>query len=90
MAGRPRAPAVGDPRRDLRAASASSPTGERHERALAAYHAFWEPHTYTDPDVPALLAGLRERGIKVGVLSNTLWTREYHEAGLPPRRRAAT
>jgi putative hydrolase of the HAD superfamily len=55
------------------------PTGDRHERALAAYHAFWEPHTFTDPDVPGLLAGLRGRGIKVGVLSNTLWTREFHE-----------
>ena len=52
---------------------------ERHERALAAYHAFWEPHTYTDPDAPALLTGLRERDIRVGVLSNTLWTRENHE-----------
>jgi len=51
------------------------PTGDLHDRALAAYHAFWEPHTFTDPDVPDLLAGLRERGIRVGVLSNTLWTR---------------
>ncbi len=56
------------------------PSGERHERALARYHAFWEPHTHTDPDAPALLEGLRERGIRVGVLSNTLWTREHHEA----------
>jgi putative hydrolase of the HAD superfamily len=55
-------------------------SGERHARALAAYHAFWEPHTYSDPDVPALLAGLRDRDIRVGVLSNTLWTREHHEA----------
>ena len=53
---------------------------ERHEQALAAYHAFWEPHTWTDPDVPAMLTGLRDRGLKVGVLSNTLWTREHHEA----------
>jgi len=53
---------------------------ERHQRALEAYHRFWEPHTVTDPDVPELLTGLRERGIKVGVLSNTLWTREHHEA----------
>ena len=30
--------------------------------ALAAYEEFWEPHTLTDPDVPALFAGLRERG----------------------------
>ncbi len=55
------------------------PSGERHERALAAYHAFWEPHTYTDPDVPVLFAGLTERGVRIGVLSNTLWTRAHHE-----------
>ena len=53
---------------------------ERHQKALVAYHQWWEPHTFTDPDVPDLLAGLRERDIKVGVLSNTLWTREHHEA----------
>jgi putative hydrolase of the HAD superfamily len=47
--------------------------------ALAAYFAWWEEHTYTDPDVPALFAALRERGIKVGVLSNTLWPRSEHE-----------
>ena len=55
------------------------PEGERHELALAAYHRFWEPHTHTDPDVPALFGGLRARGIRIGVLSNTLWTREHHE-----------
>jgi putative hydrolase of the HAD superfamily len=49
------------------------------EAALAEYHDRWEPHTYIDPDVPAVLAGLRGRGIKVGVLSNTLWSREHHE-----------
>lgn len=46
---------------------------------LAAYYAWWEEHTVTDPDVPALFAGLRERGIRVGVLSNTLWPRAEHE-----------
>jgi putative hydrolase of the HAD superfamily len=55
------------------------PSGDRHDRAMAAYERFWEPHTLIDPDVPALLAGLRERGIRVGVLSNTVWTRAYHE-----------
>jgi putative hydrolase of the HAD superfamily len=53
---------------------------DRHREALAAYHRWWEPHTHTDPDVPTLFAGLRQRGVKVGVLSNTLWTREHHEA----------
>ena len=45
-----------------------------------AYHEWWTPHTYIDPDVPALFAKLREWGIRIGVLSNTLWTREHHEA----------
>lgn len=53
---------------------------EGHEPALAAYQEFWEPHTLTDPAVPDLWRGLRERGIRIGVLSNTIWTREYHRA----------
>ncbi len=55
------------------------PDHDRFPTALAAYQAFWEPYTLTDPDVPPLWQALRERGIKVGVLSNTIWTREYHE-----------
>jgi putative hydrolase of the HAD superfamily len=51
---------------------------DRHLLALAAYQRFWEPHTHTDPQVRPLWEGLRERGIKVGVLSNTIWTRAYH------------
>jgi putative hydrolase of the HAD superfamily len=47
--------------------------------SLAAFHAWWEPHTLTDPDVPNLFAGLRERGIRIGVLSNTVWPRTEHE-----------
>ncbi|HEV2086876.1 MAG TPA: HAD family hydrolase [Cryptosporangiaceae bacterium] len=47
--------------------------------ALAAFEAAWDPHTLTDPEVPAVLAALRERGVRLGVLSNTLWTREHHE-----------
>ncbi len=49
------------------------------EALLATYFAAWEPHTYTDPDVPGLLRDLRAREIKVGVLSNTLWPRARHE-----------
>ena len=50
-----------------------------HEAALTAYEEFWEPHSFTDPEVPALFLGLRARGIRVGVLSNTIWSRAYHE-----------
>jgi putative hydrolase of the HAD superfamily len=46
---------------------------------MAAYYAWWEEHTYTDPDAPPLFAGLRERGIRIGVLSNTLWPRTEHD-----------
>ncbi len=49
------------------------------EGLLTAYREFWEPHTFTDPDVPELLARLRGEGIRVGVLSNTVWPRDWHE-----------
>jgi putative hydrolase of the HAD superfamily len=51
-----------------------------HSAAQAAYEEFWEPHTYTDADVLPLFTALKERGIRVGVLSNTIWSREYHES----------
>lgn len=49
----------------------------------AAYDVFAaevEHATRTDPDAAALLTALRERGVRVGVLSNTTWTRAHHEA----------
>ena len=49
------------------------------ESLLASYFKAWEPHTFTDPDVPGLLRGLRRRGIRIGVLSNTLWPRSMHD-----------
>ncbi len=42
------------------------------------YYDFWDPHTRTDPHVGPLFEGLRETGLKVGVLSNTIWPREVH------------
>jgi len=50
----------------------------RHDAALTAYREFWEPHTFTDDQVRPLWEGLHERGVRVGVLSNTIWTRDYH------------
>jgi putative hydrolase of the HAD superfamily len=50
----------------------------RREAALVAYQEFWEPHTFTDEQVRPLWEGLRERGILVGVLSNTIWSGDYH------------
>jgi putative hydrolase of the HAD superfamily len=47
---------------------------------LDTYYRLWEPHTYTDPDAAPLLRHLRARGIKTGVLSNTMWPRSAHES----------
>jgi putative hydrolase of the HAD superfamily len=46
---------------------------------LASYFEAWDPHTFTDPDAVPLLRELRRRGIKIGVLSNTMWPRSAHE-----------
>lgn len=58
--------------------AAGVPDGDARRAGQAAYEQFWEPHTVTHPDVRPLLEGLRARGIRVGVLSNTIWSREYH------------
>ena len=50
-----------------------------HADLLDTYFRAWEPHTYTDPDVAPLLRELRGRGIRVGVLSNTMWPRAEHD-----------
>lgn len=63
---------------DILDAAGIDPAHDRHHLALAAYRRFWEPHTYLDPQVRPVWAALRERGIRVGVLSNTIWSREYH------------
>jgi putative hydrolase of the HAD superfamily len=52
---------------------------EHTEQMLAAFHEWWEPHTLLDPDVPEVFAGLRGRGIRIGILSNTIWPRSEHE-----------
>ncbi len=51
-----------------------------NDAMLAGYHAWWEPHTLIDPDVPALFAQLRAWRMRIGVLSNTIWPRDRHES----------
>lgn len=63
---------------DILAAAGLDPEHDRHLLALAAYRRFWELRTRTDPDVRPLWQGLRSRGLRVGVLSNTIWSRAYH------------
>lgn len=49
------------------------------EAFLASYFQAWDPHTVTYPEVTPLLTELRRRGIRIGVLSNTMWPRAAHE-----------
>lgn len=51
---------------------------EHDPELLSAYYEFWEPHTETDPEVGPLWETLRADGIRVGVLSNTIWPRAWH------------
>jgi putative hydrolase of the HAD superfamily len=49
------------------------------ETALALHREFWFGQMPTDPDAAPTLRALRERGLKLGVLSSTSWPREWHE-----------
>jgi putative hydrolase of the HAD superfamily len=50
-----------------------------NEFAYSVHDEEWEWATYLDPDALPLLEGLRERGLRVGILSNTSWPRVRHE-----------
>lgn len=52
---------------------------EPTDELIATYLREWEPHTFTDLQGVAALTQLHERGIKIGVLSNTMWPRHWHE-----------
>jgi putative hydrolase of the HAD superfamily len=47
--------------------------------ALVEYERRWQPHTELAPDALDTLRALRDRGLKIGVLSNTIWSRQRHE-----------
>jgi putative hydrolase of the HAD superfamily len=46
---------------------------------LEEFHHWWEPHPFAYPDAIDVLRALRERGLKIGVLSNTLWPGVEHD-----------
>lgn len=52
---------------------------EPTEALLASYQQQWAPHTFTDPAAAQMLGRLRSRDIRIGVLSNTLWPRDWHD-----------
>lgn len=49
------------------------------EEAARGHLDAWTPHIRHDPDARGVLTTIHERGLKVGLLSNTHWPREFHE-----------
>ncbi len=49
------------------------------EEATQGHLDAWTPHIRHDPAAASVLAQLKERGLKVGLLSNTHWPRAFHE-----------
>ncbi len=49
------------------------------EEAAIHYLNNWAPHIKHDPEAKTTLAALSDRGITVGLLSNTHWPRSFHE-----------
>lgn len=50
--------------------------------ALAAYHGAWDERVDHDPACVSVLQGIRDRGWRTGLLSNTHWPRDLHERWL--------
>ena len=56
--------------------------GLPHAAALDAYRDFWVHATHTDPEAAPMLAALRARGLRLGILSSTPWPAAWHEEWL--------
>jgi putative hydrolase of the HAD superfamily len=53
-----------------------------HQRAVESYLDHWAPASRARPEARRVLHGLRERGLRTGLLSNTHWPRRQHEEWL--------
>lgn len=49
------------------------------EEAASRHLDAWTPHIRHDPAAGATLRALRERGLRLGLLSNTMWPRAFHD-----------
>ena len=49
------------------------------EEAAVRHLDAWTPHIRHQPDAAAALSALRDRGLRLGLLSNTHWPRSFHE-----------
>lgn len=50
-----------------------------HDDGFVAYRTFWDQATYTDPEVAPLMKALRDKGLRIGILSSTPWPAAWHE-----------
>jgi putative hydrolase of the HAD superfamily len=50
--------------------------------ALDAYRDVWVHATHTDPEAGPMLTALRDRGLRLGILSSTPWPAAWHEEWL--------
>ena len=53
---------------------------DHNDELIARYDQWWDQHTVTDPQAAPMLRALRSRGLRIVVLSNTIWTRARHES----------
>ena len=49
------------------------------EEASQSHLDAWTPHIRHDPEARAVLSALKGRDLKIGLLSNTHWPRDFHE-----------
>ena len=49
------------------------------EEAASSHLDAWTPHIVHEPDALAVLAAVKDRGLRTGLLSNTHWPRSFHE-----------
>jgi FMN hydrolase / 5-amino-6-(5-phospho-D-ribitylamino)uracil phosphatase len=57
-------------------ATAAAP---EHDDGFLAYRMVHEQATFTDPEVAPLVKSLRDKGLRVGILSSTSWPAAWHE-----------
>jgi putative hydrolase of the HAD superfamily len=73
---------LGDRLRQACAACGAVPTPEELDEAVARYIAPLDAQVVPYDDTLPTLMALRERGLKVGLVSNTMWPGEYHRREL--------
>lgn len=67
---------------DVLIAAGLDPAAEATLAGVAAYREFHVPHSITHPAIGYLWEDLRAKGLKIGILSNTVWDPQWHREWL--------